>query len=149
MHSCGYPVSSPVLSSHKVKSIFCGLAKTLLDIWNENSPLLYKTVLSLKISCKKVMENYQMKNVQHLIYPLDKRNTKKLKNKKTNQLFFLWTLVFQSNFFKKRKKNDKITFMKNSRNKNIILGFSIWIYVFGFSWCNGWDGAKELTFFSK
>ena len=27
--------------------------------------------------------------------------------------------------------------MKNSRNNNIIFGFSVWFYVFGFSYSNG------------
>ena len=58
-----------------------------------------------------------------LIYPLDKLNTKKLK---TKQLYFI-------QIFSKKAKITKLLFMKNSRNNNIILGFSIWFYVFGFS----------------
>ena len=27
--------------------------------------------------------------------------------------------------------------MKKSKNNNIILGFSFWVLVFGFSWCKG------------
>ena len=36
--------------------------------------------------------------------------------------------------------------MKNSRNNNIILGFSIWFYVFGFSYSNGLIIKDKLYF---
>jgi len=71
-----------------------------------------------------------------LIYPLDKRNTKRLKNQKTKPADFFVKLVFQSILFKKAKITKSL-FMKNSRNNNIILGFSVWFYVFDFSCSNG------------
>ena len=54
--------------------------------------------------------------MKFLIYPLqslDKQSTKKLKNQKA--------------------KITKSLFMKDSRNNNIILSFSIWFYVLGLS----------------
>ena len=39
--------------------------------------------------------------------------------------------------FSKKAKIAKSLFMKNSRNNSIILGFSVWFYVFSFSWSNG------------
>ena len=64
-----------------------------------------------------------------MIYPLDKRNTKKLKKTKKKQKktadFFVNTCI-SVKFFQKKAKITKSLFMKNSRNNNIILGFSIW-----------------------
>ena len=48
-----------------------------------------------------------------------------LKNQKPNQLIFCKHLYF-SQIFSKKAKITKSLFMKNSRNNNIILGFSIW-----------------------
>ena len=58
-----------------------------------------------------------------MIYPLDERNTKKLKPKPAD--FFVNTCI-SVKFFQKKEKITKLLFMKNSRNNNIILGFSIW-----------------------
>jgi hypothetical protein len=44
-----------------------------------------------------------------MIYPLDKRNTKKLKKQKTNQLIFFVNTCISVKFFQKETKN-KITF---------------------------------------
>jgi hypothetical protein len=56
-------------------------------------------------------------------YPLDSRNTKKLKNQKLKQLIFQHP--YFSHLFSKKAKITISLFMKNSRNNNIILGFSI------------------------
>ena len=81
------------------------------------------------------MKTQLLKVCNLMIYPLDKRNTKKLKTKNQTSWFFCKHLYF-SQFFSKKAKITISLFMKNSRNNNIILGFSIWFYVFGFSWSN-------------
>ena len=58
-----------------------------------------------------------------MIYPLDKRNTKKLKTKPADSLI---NTSISVKFFSKKAKITKSLFMKNSKNNNIILGFSIW-----------------------
>ena len=52
-----------------------------------------------------------------------------LKNKKKKPADFCISV----NFFSKKGKVTKPLFMKKSRNNNIILGFSVWFYVFDFS----------------
>ena len=50
---------------------------------------------------------------------------------------FLVNTGFLVKLFQKKPKWYYHFFMKKSKNKNIILGFSFWIYEFGFSWCKG------------
>ena len=66
-----------------------------------------------------------------MIYPLDSQNTKKTKTAD----FFVNTCI-SVKFFQKKARLSVSFFMKNSRNNNIILGFSFWFYVFGFSLTN-------------
>ena len=61
-----------------------------------------------------------------MIYPLDSRNTKKLKNKTAD--FFVNTRILVK-LFQKKAKIIMSFFMKNSKNNNIILGFSFQFYV--------------------
>ena len=63
-----------------------------------------------------------------MIYPLDKRNTKKLKKQKQNQLIFFKHLYLCQIFSKKARIRLSV-FIKNSINSNIIFGFSICFYV--------------------
>ena len=56
-----------------------------------------------------------------MIYPLDGRNTKKLKTKTVD--FFCKHPYFSQMFSKKAKITTSL-FMKNSKYNNIILGFS-------------------------
>ncbi len=56
-------------------------------------------------------------------YPLDSRNTKKLKIQKLKQQIFCKHPYFTQIFSKKAKITISL-FMKNSKNNNIILGFS-------------------------
>ena len=56
-----------------------------------------------------------------MFYPLDSRNTKKLK---TNMLSFYKEQLYFSQIVAKKAKITISFFMKNSKNNNIILGFS-------------------------
>ena len=59
-----------------------------------------------------------------MINPLDGRNTKKLKNQKPKLLFFFVNTGLFSQIVSKKAKMIIYLFMKKSKNKNIILGFS-------------------------
>ena len=88
---------------------------------------------SRPISCSRVVlakTNPEFSNQKHslirdpLFYPLDSRNAKKLKNPKLKCRGF----YKQQSYFRKivlKKAKITISFsMKNSKNNNIILGFS-------------------------
>ena len=62
--------------------------------------------------------------ISFMIYPLDSRNTKKLKNKKPQLLGFFCKHSYFSQIVSKKAKIIISFFMKNSKNNNIILGFS-------------------------
>ena len=59
-----------------------------------------------------------------MFYPLDSRNTKKPKNPKTKLLSFYKQQSYFSQIVSKKAKITISFFMKNSKNNNIILGFS-------------------------
>ena len=59
-----------------------------------------------------------------MFYPLDSRNTKKIKKPKTKMLSFYKQQSYFSQIVSKKAKITISFFMKNSKNKNIILGFS-------------------------
>ena len=53
--------------------------------------------------------------------------------------------MYSSQIFSKKATITISLFMKNSRNNNIIFGFSIWFCVSGFSWSNGFVKNPELA----
>ena len=66
-----------------------------------------------------------------MFYPLDSRNTKKTKKPKTKMLSFYKQQSYFSQIVSKKAKITISFFMKNSKNKNIILGF-IFMYLVSF-----------------
>ena len=72
----------------------------------------------------KLLVNCSLRNSGLMTNPLDGRNTKKLKNKKTKTAdFFVNTGLF-SQIVSKKAKIIIYFFMEKSKNNNIILGFS-------------------------
>ena len=59
-----------------------------------------------------------------MFYPLDSRNTKKIKKIKNKMLSFYKQQSYFSQIVSKKAKITISFFMKNSKNNNIILGFS-------------------------
>ena len=59
-----------------------------------------------------------------MFYTLNSQNTKKLKKNKTNMLIFYKQQSYSSQIVSKKAKITILSFMKNSKNNNIILGFS-------------------------
>ena len=89
---------------------------------------------------------HSLKDVQLMIFvlSLDSRNTKKLKTKML--IFYKQQSCFSQIVFK--KANLKLSFFKkNSKYNNIILGFSFWFYVFGFSLSNNKQFLPIACFF--
>ena len=71
-----------------------------------------------------------------MFYPLDSRSTK---NKKQKLNCFYKQRSYFSQIVSKKAKITIKFFMKNSKNNNIILGFSFYFYVFGFSLSNEYN----------
>ena len=79
-----------------------------------------------------------------MFYPLDSRNTKNLKKQKL-KCFYKQQSYFSQIVSKKKAKITISFFMKNSRNSNIILGFSFQFYVFGFSLSNEQNKTYQIV----